>query len=315
MDKTYCHFLWDGITIDNKGNVFSCCHIKPVNMGNIYTSKLSELINTPEIINYRKESLNGKLECYKTCNLLNKEIKTEIDENIEIKYQELKNLHLNFGEKCNISCIMCKHPKSFASNPYILDSKALIENIDISPFIDILLQGGEPLYISECLEYMNFLGKMNKPYIILTNGLLINDKMANKLSLEAKVISISINAATAKTHERVNRGSEFNQILSNIKKLRYYRELNQTDFIINGRMTLTALALKEIPIFLEIFQELGFDKINFGYDKATVPSFLERNPEKKEDIKKQIRKVLESYNPQMIEKIDLLRLKQLGLIL
>ena len=314
MSKTFCHFLWDGITIDNKGNVFSCCHIKPTKMGNIYYSKLKEMINTKEIIECRKKSLKSNLDCFISCNLLDKSKSSHITDNAIIDYQNLKYLYLNFGEKCNISCIMCKHPKRYPVNPDMLDPSVLKNNIDLSPFQDILIQGGEPLYIAECLDFMNHLAKIGKQYIILTNGLLINDTMAEKLVNEAKIVSISLNAATKETHEKINRGSNFGIVIENIRRLKTAKERVQSNLIINGRMTLTTCAIKEIPEFLEKFQQFGFDKINFGYDKATVPKYLDENMEFRNELKQGIKKILKNFNNTTMEKIDLLRLKQLNLI-
>jgi hypothetical protein len=32
----------------------------------------------------------------------------------------------------------------------------LLKNVNISPFKEIILQGGEPLFIEECLNYMSY---------------------------------------------------------------------------------------------------------------------------------------------------------------
>lgn len=44
-------------------------------------------------------------------------------------------------------------------------------------------------------------------------------------------------------------------------------------------MTITTSNLTEVPLFLRRFRELGFDRVNFGFVKETVPLFLESHPD------------------------------------
>jgi MoaA/NifB/PqqE/SkfB family radical SAM enzyme len=311
--STYCPQLWDGVTIDNKGNVFSCCHIQPGSIGNIYSSKLIDLVNNTIAIHYRKRSLKGCLDCYTTCTLLQKSDKIQAPDSASAycNYEDMTRIHLNFGERCNIACIMCKQPENYKKNREMLDPVVLIENIDITPFQEIVIQGGETLFIPQCLEYMDYLASRGKKYTVLTNGTLINEKMAEKLSMEAGVVSISINAATKETHEKVNKGSSWERVISNIRGLVECRNKNNSDLIIYGRMTLTVHSLHEIPLFLEKYQEMGFDKINFGFDKATVPIYLKNDPEFKNHLSACIQDKMRFADK---KNIDHLRLEQLGFL-
>ncbi|MHA1448414.1 MAG: radical SAM protein [Candidatus Hodarchaeales archaeon] len=312
MKNTICPYLWNNFTLDHHGNVFSCCHIKPVNFGNIYISKLSELTNSNEIVKYRKLSMKGYLDCYENCNLI---VKDEKNDNCSLSpytnYYKMREIHIHFGNRCNINCIMCKHPKKYLQDPSILDEKILIKNIDIAPFQNVVIQGGEPLYIQNCLNYLTYLGKIKKKYILLTNGLLIDRTIANILAKNAKTVSISINAYSKDTHEKVNAGSNFDRLIENIKELKKAKEKNRTECKINGRFTINPIAVKEIPLFIKFYHELGFDCINFGYDAKTVPIFLTKHPKLKLMVERQIKEVLKESNP---NEVDLHRLKLLGLL-
>ena len=310
MKTSYCDDLWNGFTINKNGDVYCCCHLKPFVVGNIYHNKLHELLNTSEILEYRKKSLKGKLECYPTCNLVKRNLTHFNDKSEVVDYNNLQRLHINFGELCNIRCIMCEHPSRHSEDRTILDHNVLINNVDISPFEDILIQGGEPLCLNSCLQYMDYLEKMNKKYILLTNGLLINKKMASKLANNASIVSISINAATKETHEKVNVGSNFERVLSNISELIEARDRYQTSLFINGRMTLVPQNLHEIPLFLAKYKKMGFDRINFGFDRATVPQYLLNNSVFPKKLKSEIEDVLSHSN---LEEMDIMRLKQLNL--
>ena len=310
----YCPHLWQTITIDHKGDVYSCCLIKPTKMGSIYNDKLSDLINVPEIVRLRRESLQGRLSCYSECNLIEK---TPVDANNLrnlnplCNYADFQTIYVDFGLKCNISCIMCRQRERYKTDKSGLNAEILMRNIDIQPFSNIILQGGEPLYIGECLKYMDHLAKNGKKYTLLTNGLLIDEKMAVRLAKEAKLISISLNAATKKIHEKVNRGSSWDLVLKNIQHLRNYRNDFKSDLSINGRMTLTVHALNEIPEFIRSYKKFGFDTINFGYDRDTVPTYLINNPEFTAKLSREITSVMSEADHSTI---DSLRLSQLGLL-
>ncbi len=313
MIHTLCPELWKSITIDCVGNVYSCCLIKPSSLGNIYTSKLRNLINSSNIIRERVKSLKGTLECYHSCNWLDKTAYPNVvgDECEYVDYDQLTYLHLNFGEKCNISCVMCKQRIRNPTSSPILDPEMLIQNIDVSPFTDIVIQGGEPLYIPECIRYLNYLESVGKKYTLLTNGLLIDYEIADKLSKGAKRVTISLNAASREIHELVNRGSRWTKILDNIQLLTEARKRNGTDLEVWGRMTITNYSLHEVSKFLREWQSFGFDHINFGYDRETVPALLDANPEFKAQLRKEVMNELANLDP---SNVDALRLRQLGLI-
>jgi sulfatase maturation enzyme AslB (radical SAM superfamily) len=312
---TYCPELWSSLTIDNRGNVYCCCLIKPACMGNIYSTTLKDMVNAPNIVRERVKSRDGKLECYPTCNWLDKARNTfgPFVENMGgyVDYDRMAYLHLNFGEKCNISCVMCKQRARYHTNPWVLDPDVLIRNIDVTPFKDIVVQGGEPLVIPECIRYLDYLGSIGKKYTLLTNGLLIDDEMADKLSKDAKTVCISLNSASKDVHELVNRGSSWQRIMDNIRRLAEARSRNGTEMEVWGRMTITTYSLHEVPKFLRLWQSFGFDHINFGYDRGTVPSQLAANPEYSAKLRNEVSNELLGMD---LSKMDILRLKQLGLV-
>jgi len=308
---TICPVLWNGFAIDCRGDVFSCCHMKPAKLGDIYHTPLSELTNVQGIIEQRKASLEGKLTCYSDCNLIRYEKQPLEATTPRAEYNRMTYLHLNFGERCNIACIMCKVHMREHINKAILNHEALVKNIDLGPFKEIVIQGGEPLFIPECREYLNYLGSIGKKYVLLTNGVLINNETARQLAKDAIRVCISLNAATKETHELVNRGSDFEKVKKNIKRLRKVKATTDSELVLHGRMTLTTTALHEIPLFIKTFGELGFDRINFGYDRATVPAYLTQNAAFTDKLRTEIREAIEGIDH---SRIDFLRLEQLELV-
>ena len=279
-------------------------------IGNIYESDLHDIINVQDIRKHREDSMNGRLHCFKDCNWI-RGPKNDLPQGSEIHYSELRALTIAFGEMCNISCIMCKQRKREKQDLRELDHKMLVKNVDPSPFQTIFLTGGEPLAISECRKYMEHLASVKKKFGLSTNGTLLDEATADFLAPNLDFITTSINAATKETHEKVNRGSDFNSVLKNLGYVRELRKANGLKFDMIGRMTLTVESLHDIPTFIGNYKELGFDKINFGYDKATVPAFLKSNPAFTETLEIGIRNALVTADT---SRIDVRRLWMLGLL-
>ena len=309
---TFCPQLWDGCYIDRAGDVFACCHRSPLRFGNIHDSPLRDIVNSAVAIQARNASIGGRLDCHASCNLFEKDLGVPTGgEQGRIEYESLRRLHISFAEACNIRCIMCDHPLRHAKNPLILDPDTVIRNVDLTPFTTIMIQGGEPLYISECLEFMAHLEKLGKKYTLLTNGLLIDDAMALRLARHAKSVNFSLNGATKRGHESVNRGSRFERVVENVGRLLRAREALGTSLIVVGHMTITTSNAHEIPAFIELSRTIGFDRVNFGYVKETVPSFLSTRPDTLAYLRSETSSVLHGKNP---VNADLLRLKMLGIV-
>lgn len=205
---------------------------------------------------------------------------------------------------------MCNNPQNHAANPILLDSKVIIKNVDLTPFITIMLRGGEPLVLRPCLEYIDYLENIGKRYTVLTNGILIDEGRAQRLAKHAHSVIVSLNGATKEGHESVNKGSSFERVVENVQRMKRARDSLHSNLIIVGHMTITTSNLHEVPLFLRLFRKFGFDRVNFGYWKETVPPYLASHHEfaKRlgEDTSAAIQEVGELD-------VDALRLKLLGL--
>jgi len=309
MKNTFCIKLWTEVYIHNDGHVFSCCNVKPVAYGNIYRNNLRDIVNNEIAQSQRQASIEGRLHCYRRCNLLNKEDSKPQKKHPFVGYSDLKTLKMLFAEDCNIRCVMCRQKRKGSPT---LDCKTLIDNVDISPFNSIGIEGGEPLFIDEVRRYFDHAVAQGKKVSFKTNGTLIDEQWAEKIALHSEYLYISLNGATKKTHETVNRGSRWETVLRNIALVRAYRKKHNTPLSLLGHMTIVTKNVKEIPLFIRDFKLFGFDNIDFGYDKYTVPGYLMFHPFFKMILKSKIRKeIQECTNPGAI---DNLRLNSLGLL-
>ena len=303
-----CHYVWDGVTIDRFGRVTPCCLLQPGVGGSIYDAPLAELVNSDAARRFRVEARAGRSPCRASCHLLRPEEPAPSSQGDLIDYGDLRHLHLGFGDACNLDCIMCRRVRG---NVTALSAAALVRNVDLRPFREIVIQGGEPLAIPECLHYLDHLAVQAKPYVLLTNGLLIDEDRAQDLALHAAKVVVSLNAATQEVHERVNRGSRWEQVLASVERLRAARDARGTPMELVCRVTMVPENLTDVPGALRLFQAWGFDSLNFGFDRRSVPQFLREHPELKDRLRQDIRSALGTLG---VRRADLHRLDLLGLV-
>ena len=305
---TFCPKLWNEFFIVEDGVVFPCCE-RPQEVGNLYHKTLKEICNSKSYQRMRQDSLNGKLKCYKDCRLLSKDkIKPDFNKKPKADYNQMKKLRMLFSEKCNLNCVMC-HQNSNAKQ--VLSMEIMEKNIDLSPFESIDSQGGESLFIKEANQFFDHATSQGKKINLITNCTLVNDVWAEKIARHSKFVHISLNASNKKSHEAINRGSNWERVLGNIQKIRKYKEEFNSDLNIIGHMTLLLRNMDELPDFIKNYKEFGFDTVNFGYTRS-VQFYMKLNPLKRALLKKKVAKALKEID--YSEDIDTLRLELLGLV-
>lgn len=192
----------------------------------------------------------------------------------------------------------------------MLNFEYLKKNADISKFKQIIIQGGEPFCCKEVIDFFDYAIEKNVRVSFLTNGLLLNEELAEKIVRNSVFIHISLNAATKETQEKINCGSKWEKVLANVQMLRRYKESLGKSLEIKVHMTIIKENIQEIPLFLEKFHEFGFDVARFGYDKS-IPLYLEDNLNEKEQLKEKISAAI-ANNKEGI--IDTTRLEMLDLL-
>jgi len=257
----------------------------------------------------RQDSLDGKLKCYKNCRLLKKNsIKPDFSKKPVADYDKMKKLRMLFSEKCNLNCVMC-HQNSNATQ--VLSMEVMKENIDLSPFESIDSQGGESLFIKEANQFFDHAASQGKKINLITNCTLVNDLWAEKIARHSNFVHISLNATNKKTHENINRGSNWEKVLENIQRIKKAKEKIGSDLNIIGHMTILLRNMDEIPDFIRKYKEFGFDTINFGYTRS-VQFYMKGNPLKRKSLGQKVKQALEEL--EYPEDVDALRLVLLGLI-
>lgn len=308
--NTFCSRLWTDIFIDEAGDVFFCCHPKTRPIGNVYNEPFNDIYNNHLAQEIRFTSLSGQLRCQKNCNLLTEKHIHNNNHTLVSNFNNLRKLQIQFSTICNVACIMCRQNHRYSKS---LDIEAVIKNVDVKLFQRIEVQGGEPLLIKGMEIFFDHVISCGKEMSFLTNGTSLEQNMAEKIALHSAFIKFSINAATPETHELINRGSSWKRVIKNIKKLRQLKDHFQSSVSVEGHMTIIPQNIHEVSLFIDNYSDIGFEKIDFGYDWKTVPNLLSTNDSLRYQLETEIAQAL-SRTDQAKNNINISRLQHLHLV-
>jgi MoaA/NifB/PqqE/SkfB family radical SAM enzyme len=124
---------------------------------------------------------------------------------------------------CNGTCIYCPH--TLMKNSWTGKQMSIGLFRKLIPFLKytdmVYLQGwGEPLLNNDIFEMIRICKDRGKCVGFTTNGMLLTEDTIQKLvDLELDIIGISLSGATAKTHNQIRKGTDFNKLVSNLELL------------------------------------------------------------------------------------------------
>jgi len=136
----------------------------------------------------------------------------------------------------------------------------------------VSLQGlGEPLLNPDLFGIIEHTRRSKKTASLTTNGSLLTEETSKRL-LESGLtrMSISIDAVTKETYEKIRPGADFDLLLKNIERLVRLNEQKKDPITILCRTVIINENLEEIPKFPDFLQALGIKNVFFT-EVATIP--------------------------------------------
>lgn len=298
-----CFHIQQEVQIAWRGDVYACCQRQPFLYGNICQTPLREIYESalPKLNEY----LVSELPCAKNCRYVRHGCwVTPPSGGQVLAYDQLRSLQVMVGNLCNVRCTFCHGPhatRSWAS------TELLRKNIDLTPFEEVTIVGGEPLLIPECRDMFDMVAEAGKAPFFITNGQLIDAVWAEKIVRHSKKIRISISAATPETYEKVMRGSSWSKLLDVLEKLRHYRAVIKPDFQICGHFVIVPENIHEIPKFIQLAASLGIRPLTFMDDhNGCVQPYLDLHPELVAKVRSEMALVTEPFPPNVLRKLGLL---------
>ena len=175
------------------------------------------------------------------------------------------NVTIPVADICNASCPFCT---SWFSGKRYLELDELEAYRPVLRYAQHFgLQGhGEPLIHPQFVKLTRMIAPMLDPrctVYIITNGALLKKYFSELDLLNIGVYNVSLNAATARTHqELMNLGrNTFDDIIESIKRLVAVRETHNKNISVNLSMVVTRQNISEAAAFVEMANRLGAKRI------------------------------------------------------
>jgi MoaA/NifB/PqqE/SkfB family radical SAM enzyme len=126
--------------------------------------------------------------------------------------------------RCGARCITCCEEsgpdKAWGDELRRDEALDLAQRITAFGIAYVAFGGGEPLGVPHCWDLLELLARAGVSLKLETDGSRIDDAAADRLSaLGVQCIQISVDGATAATHERVRPGSSFTAAIAAIERL------------------------------------------------------------------------------------------------
>ncbi len=187
----------------------------------------------------------------------------EITEKKEVLESKTRSMVAMILDRCNIKCRICEIWKSkWQASP-----RTIKEIIELFPYMeDINWEGGEVFMMDGFEDILTEGGKYkNLRQVIYTNGLMINEKILNKIQNIRAEIVFSIDSAEKDTYEYIRRGASFQRLKKVLSLLREFRANIKNDKLkIYFNPVIMKSNYKEIMKLVEFAHRYGFDAVTFN---------------------------------------------------
>lgn len=186
---------------------------------------------------------------------------------------------------CNIHCIMCnsKPPLQRPSYMDLEQFKKIMDKFGPTARMLYLSCAFEPLMTPHFSKYLEYAKGKGIPHVsFCTNGLLLNDKIMHTL-IENQIdeMILSFNGFCKEDYNRIMKGSDFDKVCGNLKKL---SDLKKQYHVDKPKIRMNTVLLKSnLMHFEEMFQliqEYDIDSIQFRelmlYEDQNDPQEVEK---------------------------------------
>jgi radical SAM protein with 4Fe4S-binding SPASM domain len=142
------------------------------------------------------------------------------------------------------------------------------------------LQGGEPFICSNVFQVLDLFEQHDVEYALGSNSLLLNNEKIKKLLTYKglKMLSISVDGATEKTHEAMRGRNTFEPTLKMMRLAAKWKSSLNSRTILSVNHVLTKINHKEIGGIFTIADRIGFDSV-FVFSLSLVGNAAEHKDE------------------------------------
>ena len=293
--KWVCKAPFQRIRIEYGGNVRSCCRtkIEHSSFGNAYTHSYEELWNSDNVKKLRYNLAQGNYKyCHDYCAVLMREEKKTEEmiprEQFPYHFSRWQDCYIDTSPQeiniacdssCNLHCVHCRN------RPYVVleeESRKIYDMLInvVTPMLKdcrlIIISAGEFFCQKSVQAFVKTLSKEKCPFLkieIITNGLLFTPAIWSQykeIHELLKRVSVSIDAASKETYEKIRRGGSWETLCDNMEFISALRQNNDIEFL-EISFIVQEETYREMISFVELGRKWNVDRIffrKFAYTSA-----------------------------------------------
>jgi len=203
----------------------------------------------------------------------------------------------NLTRSCNLSCVHCYEEARTPAKDELGTEEAL-RAVDIMANAGtayISLSGGEPLMRKDFYDIASYITERDMALAVASNGTLITRNVARRIAdTGCRFIQISIDGATAQTHDRFRGARSFERAINGIKNM------VETGITVGVATTITHHNLNEVEDIISLAEDVGakmFIHYNFiPTGRAKNITHLDLSPSEREDLLNRLVELNKSRN-------------------
>ncbi|MFX1453161.1 MAG: radical SAM/SPASM domain-containing protein [Promethearchaeota archaeon] len=175
------------------------------------------------------------------------------------------SISLGTGPICNLRCPLCPTGQKRSGRKIGFLTKEVVERVieELGPYIFglELYNWGEPMLNKNLFEYIRLLKEANLKVAVSTNLSIFNDNICREIiNSGLDTLIVSLDGCSQESVERYQIGSNYERVISNVKKIKDYINLIGVNHpILRWRFVVTRFNENEIKNALRICKEVGFD--------------------------------------------------------
>ena len=186
----------------------------------------------------------------------------EMEQKKTVLSSKLTSLICALTNRCNMQCIMCDTWRTHWEIP----PKTYQEVLALLPYLEHVIWLGGEVFLSPYFEEL--LEETKKyPYLVQninTNGVLIDERWAQKLFQNNVKLIYSINGVTKETYEYIHRGVRFEELIKSLEIVRSMKRQYQyknKKFYIHMNAVIMKSNYQEVEKFLDFAKEYEFNLV------------------------------------------------------
>jgi radical SAM protein with 4Fe4S-binding SPASM domain len=166
---------------------------------------------------------------------------------------------ISVTNRCNLHCPFC-YANSYTESPKheeltLNDYQKLFFELNELNVLRISITGGEPFIREDIFKILSEFDKYNYAKIINTNGILINEYIAEKLTkYNIDRICVSLDGSSSKVHDKIRGSGTFNKVINTINLLK-----NKYNLPVSTLFTLNKYNVDDLINCIKLNEKLGLE--------------------------------------------------------